>query len=326
MGGNARINGGVTGATGVTLPAFVGITTQPARNTEVIEGSITGSLTVGVTWSRIGEPTFRWFSNTTDSNTGGTFTDVTVATFTIPTTLIIPTDLEEGIYYFYVEVRGTPAVDAEFVASDVAVVTVTEETESAQEFNIILIGNPAATAPPPTASTTRATEGTRVSLNAGTSETLEFVNWTTPFTTPLLPITNPTSPVASFTMPARNVTVTANWQPRSQIPVTFSVTMRNGRSGASARPTRAEAGEMITLNAGASPTGERFVGWESDDDDLEIADATNASRATFEMPARDVTVTARWLPADTGSDGCNAGFGAAALFFIALIALNLKRK
>jgi len=97
----------------------ISITTQPAPNTTVTQGSITGSLTVGASVTHGATLSYRWYSNTARSNMGGTFTEVTTATFTIPTTLT------PGTHYFYVVVSATDGAPP--VVSNVATVTVIAE-------------------------------------------------------------------------------------------------------------------------------------------------------------------------------------------------------
>lgn len=96
----------------------IAILTQPADIT-VTEGSIIESLAIEAEVSSGVEPTYQWYSNETDSNTGGTLiAEATDALF------VLPDDLTEGTYYYYCVVN---AAEAESVASEVATVTV--ETE-----------------------------------------------------------------------------------------------------------------------------------------------------------------------------------------------------
>jgi phage gp45-like len=70
------------------------ITTHPAANTTVTQGSITGNLSVAATVSQSATLSYQWYNNTTNSNTGGTVVSgATSASFTIPTTLTA------GTYY-----------------------------------------------------------------------------------------------------------------------------------------------------------------------------------------------------------------------------------
>ncbi|MCL2262335.1 MAG: hypothetical protein FWC08_03825 [Defluviitaleaceae bacterium] len=76
------------------------------------------------------------------------------------------------------------------------------------------------------------------------------------------------------------------------VPPTFDITVMGGGVGHSASPNPAEAGAVITLNAGTPPTGAQFVNWTSYD--VTIWDYEMQNGATFTMPAADVTVTANW--------------------------------
>ena len=86
-------------------PPVITITTQPIATTNVTAGGISANLSVAA--SAGGEAlSYQWFSNTTNSNVGGTsVTGVTTnASFTIPPTLAA------GIYYYFVEVSAPGAV------------------------------------------------------------------------------------------------------------------------------------------------------------------------------------------------------------------------
>jgi len=93
------------------------INTQPAATINVLAGSITGSLNVGASVTQSATLSYQWYSNTTNSNTGGSeISGATSSSFTIPTTLT------EGTYYYFCEVGATGG--AESKRSSVATVTV----------------------------------------------------------------------------------------------------------------------------------------------------------------------------------------------------------
>ncbi|PKO14105.1 MAG: hypothetical protein CVU39_16140 [Chloroflexi bacterium HGW-Chloroflexi-10] len=127
-GGFNTITGGTGGVSGVdgwyyyamtVLPEIV-INVQPAANMELLLGYATGhSLFVGAeTRGDAGTLSYQWYSNTTNSNTGGTLVDgATSASFEIPT------GLEVGTYYYYVVV-SSDGVGVEARTSNVAPVTV----------------------------------------------------------------------------------------------------------------------------------------------------------------------------------------------------------
>jgi|GEM_PF-560981 len=92
------------------------ITAQPAAETTVTAGSISGSLTVAASVTPAASLSFQWFSNTTNSNVGGTaISGETGSSFAIPTGLAV------GTHFYFVEVS---AAGADSVRSNVAVVNV----------------------------------------------------------------------------------------------------------------------------------------------------------------------------------------------------------
>ena len=93
------------------------IETQPASSTEVIAGSISGSLSVVASINTSDPITYQWYENTVNSASGGTAINAeTSASFNIPT------DLIAGTYYYYCVLSATGASD---VTTTVATVTVT---------------------------------------------------------------------------------------------------------------------------------------------------------------------------------------------------------
>ncbi len=107
---------GTTDARG-GYPITITITTHPAASTSVTQGSISGSLSVAASTAKcIDYPFYQWYSNTTNSNTGGTkISGATNANFPIPTTLTV------GTYYYFCEMKSGKSA----VRSNVAKVTVT---------------------------------------------------------------------------------------------------------------------------------------------------------------------------------------------------------
>jgi|GEM_PF-1883713 len=97
----------------------ISIDTQPAAATAVVQGSISGSLNVTASKRNpgIANLSYQWYSNTTDSNAGGTsLSGATGASYTIPTTLTA------GTYYYFCEVKSGSSIA---LRSNVAEVTVT---------------------------------------------------------------------------------------------------------------------------------------------------------------------------------------------------------
>jgi len=94
------------------------ITNQP-EDVSLIAGSISGSLSVAAIVTLEGELSYQWYSNTTDSNTGGTLiSGATTEEFSIPVYLT------EGTYYYYCVVSS---LDAESVKSEAVTVTISAE-------------------------------------------------------------------------------------------------------------------------------------------------------------------------------------------------------
>ncbi|MBO7533626.1 MAG: SUMF1/EgtB/PvdO family nonheme iron enzyme [Victivallales bacterium] len=85
----------------------------------------------------------------------------------------------------------------------------------------------------------------------------------------------------TFRMPAENVAVTANYIDE---PI-YTVTVRNG----TANPSKAYAGQRITIKANTPSPGSVFAQWTGEGVTIRNA---NEVETTFIMPANDVTVTA----------------------------------
>ncbi len=101
---------------GATTPVIT-LTGQPAH-TGVTVGSITEELSVAASVTLSATLSYKWYRNTTLSNTGGTeISGATAATFAIPT------DLTAGTYYYYCVVSATGG--AASVISNPAVVIAT---------------------------------------------------------------------------------------------------------------------------------------------------------------------------------------------------------
>ncbi len=91
------------------------ITIQP-EDVDVIEGSISESLSISAEVTQEEDISYQWYSNTTKSNTGGSIiAGATSDEFSIST------DLSEGTYYYYCIASS---LDAVIVTSEVSTVTV----------------------------------------------------------------------------------------------------------------------------------------------------------------------------------------------------------
>ena len=101
----------------VSPPGSILITTHPQPQTTVVQGNISGSLTVDAIAS--GRTSFQWFSNTENCNENGTKIEGETGTsFEIPQTLTV------GTYYYFAEVSAVGV--AVPLRSTVAVVIVDE--------------------------------------------------------------------------------------------------------------------------------------------------------------------------------------------------------
>ena len=87
---------------GATSAKFITINTQPAPTTNVVQGSISGSLSVAASASP--SCTYQWYSHTSDTNTCGTSLGSTGGAQT--NTLTIPTNLTAGTYYYFCEIKS----------------------------------------------------------------------------------------------------------------------------------------------------------------------------------------------------------------------------
>ena len=99
----------------INITPTITITTQP-QSTTVIEGSITGSLSVEASVTPSGTLSYQWYANVTNNNTSGTpISGAASASFTIPA------GLTAGRYYYYCIVGAVGALP---VTSNVATVIV----------------------------------------------------------------------------------------------------------------------------------------------------------------------------------------------------------
>jgi hypothetical protein len=104
---------------GQVITPIITINIQPAANTTVTAGSISGNLSVSASVTQGATLAYQWYSNTTASNTGGTqISGATSASFAIPKGLTV------GTYYYYCVISASGAAP---VTSNVARVTVEEE-------------------------------------------------------------------------------------------------------------------------------------------------------------------------------------------------------
>jgi len=104
------------------------ISTQPAANTIVTAGNISGSLSVTASEIQGAVLNYQWYSNTTNNHLSGTGTVIdgaTDASFTIPTTL------RTGTYYYYCQVStvgGAASIRSNVVSLIVSAPVITINT------------------------------------------------------------------------------------------------------------------------------------------------------------------------------------------------------
>ena len=156
---NTNYNAGTVArtASAITTQApkpVITITTQPVSTT-VSAGYISGSLSVAASVTQSASLSYQWYSNQTNSNTGGTAvaSGGTGASFTIPTTLTV------GTYYYFCEVSATNATS---VRSNVATVTV--NNAPVLPYNYVITG----TAP----SSFTAVRGGQLTVGTGAIQTV----------------------------------------------------------------------------------------------------------------------------------------------------------
>ena len=92
----------------------------------------------------------------------------------------------------------------------------------------------------------------------------------------------------TFTVDTANIVAKATYKY-----IYYTVTVNGGTAytdGESAGSITAEYGDFINIVAEV-PTGQRFVRWTSDSDEV-VFDSETSATTTFEMPAKNVTVTA----------------------------------
>jgi hypothetical protein len=130
-------------------------------------------------------------------------------------------------------------------------------------------------------------EGAPVSIFAGEApEYQQFEQWASE--DPDVDFGDAYATQTSFTMPSRDVTVTAVF---GYIPgIQFNVAVSGGTLDGGAGSGSYGIGDTVGISAGTAPTGQRFARWTSGDG-VTFADPT-AAETTFEMPPKDVAVTA----------------------------------
>ena len=127
-------------------------------------------------------------------------------------------------------------------------------------------------------------EGASVTITADEITGKRFTRWTLDGVT----VEDLSAKEITFNMPANNVTATANYEY-----INYTVTVIGGTAytdGDPAESITAEYGDYINIVADV-PTGKRFVKWTSDSADV-VFDSETSKTTSFEMPAKNVTITA----------------------------------
>ena len=138
------------------------------------------------------------------------------------------------------------------------------------------------------ASTTSASNGTKVTLTATAKSGYMFKKWDV--------ISGGITIMGNeFTMGNSNVIVKALFESIPKTTTTYNVTVNSGTTNKS-KPT---ASEIVTITASKAPDGKVFDKWITSDG-VTFANANNTT-TTFTMPSKNVTVTATYkdLPSET---------------------------
>lgn len=158
------------------------------------------------------------------------------------------------------------------------------------EFNVTVTNG--------TASVSKATEGTKVTLTANAAPAGKvFDKWVVSGAT----VENPTSVTTSFEMPANDVTAEATYKNAA-----YNIAVVNGTASASA----GVMGDTITITANQID-GKKFIGWEINGT---TAADKNASETTLTIGTSNITAEAKYEDC-----GCKCHQGGIAGFFYKIV-------
>ena len=213
------------------------IITHP-QNSQVTVGN-THTLSVLAESVDGGELSFKWYSNTSASNEGGTLISTATSATYQPNTATV------GKYYFYVVVTNTiddnGVEKTAFVASNAATLEVT----SIPTYAVVVVAGTGATG------NGSFTAGTTVNITAGTAPIgMTFNHWTSE---PAVEFANPNTSGTSFTMIAQPVTVTAVFE-AARYTVTLTVRKDNAAWNAHGKTFMLKSGEQEELMTGDNAT------------------------------------------------------------------------
>ncbi len=248
------------------------ITTQPQGDTVNVGEAVSLSVTAGVTDG--GNLTYQWYSNTSDSNSGGLeITDANSSTYS-------PDTGTEGTTYYYVivtntnnDVSGVKTATTTSVAVAVIVIAAPLPTTYTVTFDY----NDGATAQ---TTTQTGTDGRLSALPVPTRSGYTFDGWFT--------VVTGGTEVTTATVFTGDATIFAQW---TLIPIgtVYTVTV-NGSYASNTGSGSYAPDATVTIRAG-SRSSYSFTGWSASG--VTLANV-NSADTTFTMPNNDVTVTANW--------------------------------
>lgn len=182
----------------ITVTAGPSVSSQPANQTRCVGGTFTALSVVSSGGS--GTPTYQWYSNTTNSNSGGTLiSGATGASYTPPASL----SASAGVTYYYCVISFSATGGCSVISSNAAAVTVLGAPTLNAIGNQVYCKNVAAPATPLTSnyssgmSYTWALSGSSVGLSPTSGTTATIPGFTT--------VNNGTAPVTA------TVTVTPSY-------------------------------------------------------------------------------------------------------------------
>ncbi|MCL1819849.1 MAG: dockerin type I domain-containing protein [Oscillospiraceae bacterium] len=197
-------------ATVTVNPPVITINTHPAANTPVVQGSISGNISVAAAVTFGSSLSFQWYSTSAINVDGEAIGGATAASYPIPT------DLSIGTYYYYCIVNDS-TLNAIAVRSNTATVTVNAPT-----YTVTVNGG--------TSDKDNITQGTVITVTADTApEGKRFLNWTS--NSLGVTFANAEDETTTFAMPANNVEIEADYIDLSLTTnVTFTAVQVGGTS------------------------------------------------------------------------------------------------
>jgi hypothetical protein len=279
------------------------ITTQPQNVTVDTDGS--AGLSVVAATNDGGTLSYRWYSNSTNVNSGGTpIPGAESNTYAPPVATV-------GVVYYYVEVTNTIAAGAGIgattatITSTVAAVTVTPTYKAtvspdSHTFTAATVGYDVQSAQVFTITNTGTGQLTNVNVSLGATSDFEISTLLSAATintggTATVSI----RPKAGLAVGPYNGTLTVTGDNGLSITAglsftvnaisTYTVTVSSAGTGATGSGIYT-IGSTVSISAGTPPAGQQFKNWTASPT-VTFANA-NSATTTFTMPASAVTVTA----------------------------------